>query len=70
MKTLRCEIIIPTADRRADRALAGKVAVGLISLEAFGPEVATWYLLSQGVSPETALRVLSVPTRRREGRRK
>jgi hypothetical protein len=66
MKNLLCEIIIPLVDRRRNNALAGKIAVSLISLKAFGPEVATWYLLSQGVSPEMALRVLSEPSRRRQ----
>lgn len=65
MKRMRCEIVISRAERRSQRALAGKVAVGLVSLEALGPEVATWYLLSHGVSLDTILRVMTMPHRRR-----
>ncbi|HEY0063063.1 MAG TPA: hypothetical protein VGC21_13155 [Telluria sp.] len=65
MKRMRCTIVIPRHDRRSQRALAGKVAVGLVSLETLGPEVATWYLLSHGVSLDTILRVMTMPHRRR-----
>jgi hypothetical protein len=62
---MRCEIVISRAERRSQRELAGKVAVGLVSLESLGPEVATWYLLSHGVSLDTILRVMTMPHRRR-----
>lgn len=65
MKRMRCEIVISRADRRSRREMAGKVAVGLVSLEALGPEVATWYLLSHGVPLDTILRVMTMPKRRR-----
>lgn len=65
MKRMRCEIVISRADRRSRREMAGKVAVGLVSLEALGPEVATWYLLSHGVPLDTILRVMTMPNRRR-----
>jgi hypothetical protein len=65
MKRMRCEIVISRADRRSQREMAGKVAVGLVSLEALGPEVATWYLLSHGVPLDTILRVMTMPNRRR-----
>lgn len=64
-KRLRCEIVISRADRRSQRALSGKVAVSLITLETMGVEVATWYLLSHGVSLETILRVMTEPHKRR-----
>ena len=62
---MRCEIVISRADRRIETAMSGKVAVGLVTLETLGVEVATWYLLSHGVSLETILRVMTVPQRRR-----
>lgn len=65
MKQMRCEIVISYADRRKQKALAGKVAVGLVSLDALGPEMATWYLVSNGVSLDTILRVLTMPQKRR-----
>jgi len=65
MKRMRCEIVISRADRRSQREMAGKVAVGLVSLDALGPEVATWYLLSHGVPLDTILRVMTMPNRRR-----
>lgn len=65
MKNMRCEIVISLHDRRSKNALAGKIAVGLVSLETLGPEVATWYLLSHGVSLETILRVMTTPQKRR-----
>ena len=65
MKNMRCEIVISRADRRTRTAMSGKVAVGLVTLETLGVEVATWYLLSHGVSLETILRVMTVPQRRR-----
>ena len=65
MKNMRCEIVISRADRRIKTAMSGKVAVGLVTMETLGVEVATWYLLSHGVSLETILRVMTVPLRRR-----
>lgn len=65
MKSMRCEIKISFANRRTRNDIAGKVAVGLVSLESLGPEVATWYLLSHGVSLDTILRVMTMPHRRR-----
>ena len=65
MKHMRCEIVISRADRRIETAMSGKVAVGLVTLETLGVELATWYLLSHGVSLETILRVMTVPQRRR-----
>lgn len=65
MKSMRCEIKISFANRRTRNDMAGKVAVGLVSLESLGPEVATWYLLSHGVSLDTILRVMTMPHRRR-----
>ena len=65
MKQMRCEIVISYADRRRQQEMAGKVAVGLVSLETLGAEVATWYLTSQGVSLDTILRVLTMPNKRR-----
>ena len=62
---MRCEIVISRADRRIETAMSGKVAVGLVTLETLGVELATWYLLSHGVSLETILRVMTVPQRRR-----
>jgi hypothetical protein len=65
VKRLRCTIVIPRHDRRTRRDLAGKVAVGLVSLDTLGADVATWYLLSHGVSLDTILRVMTMPHRRR-----
>ena len=65
MKRMRCEIVISYADRRTQQEMAGKVAVGLVSLDSLGHEVATWYLLSNGVSLETILRVMTMPHKRR-----
>ena len=65
MKNMRCEIKISFADRRSCNEMAGKIAVGLISLESLGPDVATWYLLSHGVPLDTILRVMTEPRRRR-----
>jgi hypothetical protein len=65
VKRLRCTIVIPRHDRRTRRDLAGKVAVGLVSLDTLGVDVATWYLLSHGVSLDTILRVMTMPHRRR-----
>lgn len=65
VKRLRCEIVISRKERRRNHHRAGKVAVGLVSLEALGPEVATRYLLSQGVELDTILRVMTMPKRRR-----
>lgn len=62
---MRCEIVISYADRRKQQDLAGKVAVGLVTLAAMGHEVATWYLLSHGVSLDTILRVITMPDKRR-----
>lgn len=64
-KSLRCEIVISHEDRRRNYQRAGKVAVGLVSLATLGPEVATWYLVSQGVDLDTILRVMTLPKRRR-----
>ena len=65
MKHMRCEIVISRADRRIETAMSGKIAVGLVTLDTLGVEVATWYLLSHGVSLQTILRVMTVPQRRR-----
>lgn len=65
MNDMRCEIVIPRHDRRSHKALAGKIAVGLVSLDTLGPEVATWYLLSHGVALKTILRVMTMPQKRR-----
>ena len=65
MKAMRCEIVISRADRRVSSELAGKVAVGLVSFETLGVEVATWYLLSHGVPLATILRVMTEPCKRR-----
>lgn len=65
MKRMRCEIKISFADRRSRQDMAGKVAVGLISLESLGPDVATWYLLSHGVPLDTIVRVMTMPNKRR-----
>lgn len=62
---MRCEIIISLSERRSRQDLAGKVAVGLISLESLGADVASWYLLSHGVPLDTILRVMTLPSRRR-----
>ena len=62
---MRCEIVISRADRRIETAMSGKIAVGLVTLDTLGVEVATWYLLSHGVSLQTILRVMTVPQRRR-----
>lgn len=65
MKKMRCEIVISFAERRSRKEMAGKVAVGLVSLASLGPDVATWYLLSHGVPLDTILRVMTMPHRRR-----
>ncbi len=65
MKRMRCTIVIPRADRRARRDIAGKIEVGLVSMDSMGVEVATWYLLSQGIEFDTILRVMTMPHRRR-----
>ncbi len=65
MKRMRCEIIVSLHERRSQKELAGKIAVGLVSLKSLGPDVATWYLLSHGVPLETILRVMTSPARRR-----
>lgn len=65
MKRMRCEIVVSGTDRRKQQEMAGKVAVGLVSLESLGHEVATWYLLSNGVSLDTILRVMTMPHKRR-----
>lgn len=65
MKRMRCEIVISRKDRRSDYAIAGKVSVGLVTLDSLGVEVATWYLLSHGVKLDTILRVMTLPKRRR-----
>lgn len=65
MKQMRCTIVVPRAERRARRDIAGKIEVGLVSLDSMGVEVATWYLLSQGVELATILRVMTMPHRRR-----
>jgi|GEM_PF-5866327 hypothetical protein len=65
MKRMRCEIVLSRQERRSQRALSGKVAVGLVSLETLGPDVATWYLLSHGVPLDTIVRVMTRPQRRR-----
>ena len=62
---MRCEIVISYAERRSRQNMAGKVAVGLVSLASLGPEVATWYLLSHGVPLDTIVRVMTMPSRRR-----
>ncbi len=65
MKRMRCEIVISRAERRSRKDMAGKVEVGLVSLDTLGVEVATWYLLSHGVALETILRVMTEPCKRR-----
>ena len=65
MKRMRCEIVISYAERRQRQEMAGKVAVGVVSLESLGHEVATWYLLSNGVSLATIVRVMTMPKKRR-----
>lgn len=65
MRNMRCEIVISRHDRRSSKELAGKIAVGLVTLKTLGPDVATWYLLSHGVPLETILRVMSSPEKRR-----
>jgi len=62
---MRCEIVIARGERRRSWAQAGKIAVGLVSLQTLGVDVATWYLLSHGVPLETILRVMTEPCRRR-----
>ena len=62
---MRCEIVIARTERRRHRAMAGKVAVGLVSLATLGHEVAAWYLLANGVAPDTVLRVFTKPHKRR-----
>ncbi len=65
MKRMRCEIVISYADRRKHQEMAGKVAVGLVTLDTMGHEVASWYLLSHGVPLDTILRVMTMPEKRR-----
>ena len=65
MKRMRCEIVISRAERRSCKEMAGRVNVGLVSLDSLGPEVATWYLLSHGVPVDTIVRVMTEPARRR-----
>jgi len=65
VKNMRCEIVVSRLNRRVSSEMAGKIAVGLVSLEALGVEVATWYLLSHGVPIATILRVMTAPQRRR-----
>jgi hypothetical protein len=65
VKRMRCDIVVARHERRSRKELAGKIAVGLVSLEALGPDVATWYLLSHGVPLDTILRVMMGPQRRR-----
>ena len=65
MKRMRCEIVISYVDRRKHQEMAGKVAVGLVTLDTMGHKVATWYLLSHGVSLDTILRVITMPEKRR-----
>lgn len=65
MKSMRCEIVVARSERRSRQDLAGKVAVGLVSLHSLGPEVATWYLLSHGVPLATIVRVMTLPAKRR-----
>ena len=65
MRRMRCEIVISRQERRLHQDMAGKVAVGLVSLASLGAEVATWYLLSHGVPLDTILRVMTLPSRRR-----
>lgn len=65
MKRMRCDIVISTADRRRQREMAGKIAVGLVTLGSMGQEVATFYLLSQGVAIDTIVRVMTKPRKRR-----
>ena len=65
MRRMRCEIVVSFAERRWRQEMAGKVAVGLVSMQALGLEVATWYLLSHGVPLDTIVRVMTVPSRRR-----
>lgn len=62
---MRCEIVISYADRRSRADMAGKIAVGLVTLHSLGAEVATWYLLSHGVPLNTIVRVMTMPGRRR-----
>ena len=65
MKRMRCDIVISRADRRKHKQMAGKIAVGLVTLETMGHEVATWYLVSNGVPLDTVLRVMTMPEKRR-----
>jgi hypothetical protein len=65
MKRMRCEIVISRADRRTQQHMAGKVAVGLITLSTMGHEMAAWYLASHGVPLETIVRVITMPQKRR-----
>lgn len=62
---MRCEIVIAHGERRLRPDLAGKVRVGLVSLDSLGAEVATWYLLSHGLPLDTILRVMTMPRKRR-----
>ena len=65
IKSMRCEIVISRAERRSCKEMAGRVNVGLVSLESLGPDVATWYLLSHGVPLDTIVRVMTMPAKRR-----
>lgn len=65
MKPLRCEIAVTRGERRRRPDLAGKVRVGLVSLQSLGADVATWYLLSHGLPLHTILRVMTMPQKRR-----
>ena len=65
MKRMRCEIVVSYADRRKHQEMSGKVAVALVTMQSLGHEVATWYLLSHGVSLDTILRVMTMPHKRR-----
>jgi hypothetical protein len=65
MKSMRCDIVISRAERRSEKQLAGKIAVGLVSLQTLGVDVAAWYLVSHGVPLDTILRVMTEPHKRR-----
>jgi hypothetical protein len=65
VKRMRCEIVISYVDRRRQHELSGKVAVGLVTLETMGHEVAAWYLASNGVPLNTIVRVITMPHKRR-----
>lgn len=65
MKAMRCEIVVARAERRSQWQMAGRINVGLVSLQLLGAEVATWYLASHGVPLETIVRVMTLPGKRR-----